>query len=136
MDIWECAIGVATLRLGIEKVFSVIYGAGVSGIYLIVDIIMIKLISFSFMFVTNTQLNKIVRWQMEINNVQDIIINVTASELAIDENGQRLFWINNGNNRRYILAVSFLYLILKFNSFQIGIHLLINVYLFCHSSNP
>ena len=122
------------LRLGIEKVFSVIYGSGMPNIYLIVNIILINLISFRFLFVTNTQLKKIVRWHMATNIVKDVIINVTASELSIDENGQRLYWINNGM-RRYLLPVSFRYLIFKFNNFQIGIHLFLNIYLFCHFCN-
>ena len=86
-------------------------------IYLIVDIIMINLISFRFLFATYfdiyhdwTTYSTIVRWEGFDDmyySYNVIITNVAASELAIDENGQRLYWINNGTSRRYISPVSF-----------------------------
>ena len=72
---------------------------------------MINLIYFSFVFASYPTDNKIERWDDGVNyfhySVDAAIDNVTASDLAIDENGQRLYWINNGSNRRYILTVYF-----------------------------
>ena len=81
---------------------------------------MINLISFRFLFASVTVIyhslsdlasnRKIVRWHTTLDHMHPdyiVIINkVAASQLAIDESGQRLYWINNGTSR-YILPVSF-----------------------------
>ena len=74
---------------------------------------MISLIYFRFLFASvigmynHDPSSKIVRWNVldTYLNYIDVIDNVYASELAIDENGQRLYWINILNRGRYILPV-------------------------------
>ena len=79
---------------------------------------MIILISFRFLYASITgrylydPSSKIMRLNTldMYSSYNEVIYDVYASELAIDENGQRLYWINNANSmygRRYILPVSF-----------------------------